>query len=253
MENRWLVFALKLFFITFLFLLAVNNARANVTILGSRVIYPASAKTVDVQLKNNGDIPYVIQAWFDNGDANSQPEQSSQTPFIVTPPVFRIQPKTGQIARIIFNGSLPPPQDRESVFWFNTLQIPPANLKNENNQNAMMVMLRNRLKIFYRPVSVGNPNNILKNISLKIVHDNHKGLGIEINNPQPWHASLLDISFKVANQDLHSDADMIPPFSKKTFWFSADKKRLQGVNIVSVAAVNDQGARISENYKVEIN
>lgn len=81
MENRWLVFALKLFFITFLFLLAVNNARANVTILGSRVIYPASAKTVDVQLKNNGDIPYVIQAWFDNGDANSQPEQSSQTPF----------------------------------------------------------------------------------------------------------------------------------------------------------------------------
>ncbi|MDI6535746.1 fimbria/pilus periplasmic chaperone [Pantoea ananatis] len=97
MENRWLVFALKLFFITFLFLLAVNNARANVTILGSRVIYPASAKTVDVQLKNNGDIPYVIQAWFDNGDANSQPEQSSQTPFIVTPPVFRIQPRRAKL------------------------------------------------------------------------------------------------------------------------------------------------------------
>lgn len=253
MSPRCLLFVLSLFLITAPLLFISGDASANVTLLGSRIIYPENVKAVDIQFKNNSNIPYVIQTWFDNGDEHSKPEEKSDAPFIVTPPVFRIQPKTGQIARVIFTHTLTVPEDRESVFWFNTLQIPPANLQSENNPNAMMIMLRNRLKVFYRPVSVGNPGNILKNISVTPVYDMTKGTGVEIDNPQPWHLSLLDISLNVDNKNLVSDAEMISPFSKKTFWFSAGNKRLQGVSTISVAAINDQGARISESYKVNIN
>ncbi|ECK7329236.1 fimbria/pilus periplasmic chaperone, partial [Salmonella enterica subsp. enterica] len=100
----------------------------SVTILGSRIIYPSTASSVDVQLKNNDAIPYIVQTWFDDGDMNTSPENSSAMPFIATPPVFRIQPKAGQVVRVIYNNTKKLPQDRESVFWFNVLQVPPTNI-----------------------------------------------------------------------------------------------------------------------------
>ncbi|WP_313687790.1 fimbria/pilus periplasmic chaperone [Pantoea sp.] len=228
------------------------TAEASVTIQGSRIIYPANAKSVDVQLKNNDNLPYVMQTWFDDGDIDSRPEQTTQTPFIVTPPVFRIQPKSGQIVRVIFSGNQSLPQDRESVFWFNVLQIPPVNRAGATQQNAMMVMLRNRIKIFYRPAAVGKPGNILDGLRIRHIRDSKKGNGLEIDNPQPWHASLVTVSLKIAGQTFQARPDMVAPFSKQLFWFPASGKHLQGAGVASLAAINDQGARISENYTVEV-
>ena len=63
-------------------LMLTNTVSASVTILGSRIIYPAGALSVDVQLKNNDDIPYVIQTWFDEGDVNATPAQGAKIPFL---------------------------------------------------------------------------------------------------------------------------------------------------------------------------
>lgn len=45
---------------------------------------------------------------------------------------------------------------------------------------------------------------------------------------------------------------MVSPFAKQTYWFN-NSKRLQGAGVVSVSAVNDQGAKISENFTVDVN
>lgn len=58
---RYLVLLIALFF-------PVTGAWASVTIVGSRIIYPSTVASVDVQLKNNDDFPYIVQTWFDNGD-----------------------------------------------------------------------------------------------------------------------------------------------------------------------------------------
>lgn len=98
---------------------------------------------------------------------NTSPENSSVMPFIATPPVFRIQPKAGQVVRVIYNNTKKLPQDRESVFWFNVLQVPPTNIGSDSGQNKMLVMLRSRIKLFYRPDGLGKPDSLAKNYRLK--------------------------------------------------------------------------------------
>ncbi|MDF7657752.1 fimbria/pilus periplasmic chaperone [Erwiniaceae bacterium L1_54_6] len=223
---------------------------ASVTMVGSRVIYPSDARSVDVQLKNNDAIPYVIQTWFDDGDANSQPQMKSDVPFISNPPVFRVQPKAGQVFRIIFNDTKKLPADRETMYWFNTLQIPPSNLA-AGKSNAMLVMLRNRVKVFYRPVAIGKPTNILTGLQAEKVVDAKKGYGVKIKNPQPWYASLTQIVLSEGGRNIVIPADTISPFSEGTFWLPGSKKMITGEIEASVTAINDQGARVSEKIKIK--
>ncbi|HCM5438431.1 TPA: fimbrial chaperone, partial [Klebsiella pneumoniae] len=186
---RYLVLLIALFF-------PVTGAWASVTIVGSRIIYPSTVASVDVQLKNNDDFPYIVQTWFDNGDLHIGPENASGIPFISTPPVFRIQPKSGQIVRVVYSQRKALPHDRESVFWFNALQVPPANIGGRQ-QNKVLVMLRTRIKLFYRPEGIGSPGNLAKKLHITVVRNARKGAGIVISNPQPWYASLSNLSVKV--------------------------------------------------------
>lgn len=227
-----------------------TNVMASVTLLGSRIIYPGTANLIDIQYKNDDDNPYVIQSWFDEGDIDSQPQKINNIPFIITPPVFRIQPKAGQVSRIIFNQQTKLPQDRETLFWFNMLQIPPTNQISSSPKNAMTVMLRNRVKFFYRPAAIGKPKNILDGLKVHSLHDAQRGNGIEIINDQPWHASIVAISLSVAGNNYYCEPKMILPFSRQVCWLRSSKKRLQGVSKVQIDAINDQGARISESYPI---
>lgn len=206
------------YLIVFLFLaLPATASWASVTILGSRIIYPSTASSVDVQLKNNDAIPYIVQTWFDDGDMNTSPENSSAMPFIATPPVFRIQPKAGQVVRVIYNNTKKLPQDRESVFWFNVLQVPPTNIGSDSGQNKMLVMLRSRIKLFYRPDGLGKPDSLAKKLQIKTVNKGSGKSGIVIVNPQPWFASLSNLNVKVNGASYNLDADMIAPFSSQTW------------------------------------
>ena len=228
----------------------LTSAQASVTLLGSRIIYPGAASSIDIQFKNGDNIPYIIQAWFDDGDIDAKPQQINRVPFIITPPVFRIQPKAGQVARVMFSSSRPLPQDKESVFWFNMLQIPPAGQASAAKQNAMTVMLRNRIKLFYRPAAIGKPGNILQGIKVRSLFDERHGSGIEIENAQPWFASLVAASLQIANKTYRCEPEMVAPFSQQTCWFPNNKQRLEGVGTVRLDAINDQGARISESYPI---
>ncbi|WP_337013345.1 fimbria/pilus periplasmic chaperone [Pantoea sp. AS142] len=245
MTSRIMFFPLKFVIMIFLMMLISDKVQASVTILGSRIIYPGNAVSVDVQLKNNDKIPYVIQTWFDNGNMDSQPGEDSDAPFIVTPPLFRIQPLTGQVLRIRFMPETALPQDRETVFWFNSLQIPPANIQDESGRNSMVLMLRNRMKIFYRPKGISQPDNIFDGIKITM-----KKEGIEINNTQPRYLSLTDVAIKTAGKQIACDADMIAPFSIKTVRCKAAIQPLSVNSTVSLSAMNDQGAKVSENYPI---
>lgn len=86
------------YLIVFLLLaLPATASWASVTILGSRIIYPSTASSVDVQLKNNDAIPYIVQTWFDDGDMNTSPENSSAMPFIATRRYFVFNPKQARL------------------------------------------------------------------------------------------------------------------------------------------------------------
>src|SRR5579871_899957 len=98
-------------------------AQAAITITGTRVIYPAQNREVNVRLNNVDSRPVLVQAWLDDGDAAAAPNEI-KVPFTLLPSVFRVEPHRGQALRIMFAGG-DMPTDRESVYWLNVLEIPP--------------------------------------------------------------------------------------------------------------------------------
>lgn len=226
-----------------------SHVNASITMTGTRIIYNGSAKSTDVHLKNKDAIPYVVQSWFDNGNMAEGPEKSAQVPFIATPPAFRIQPGEGQIIRIVYTKGKALPQDRESLFYFNFMQIPPANSGQSltaDTQNSLLIMLRNRVKLFYRPAGLaGDPQKILENLQVHRISGNN-GFGLTVKNNQPWYVTVAALQLSGSTETLRPKNDMISPFSSETYHFSrtvgADKQR------VRITLINDQGARISADY-----
>ncbi|MBO7942204.1 fimbria/pilus periplasmic chaperone, partial [Streptomyces sp. S9] len=76
-------------------------AQAEVTIAGTRVVYPAQQREVAVKLNNVGARPALVQVWVDDGDPKQSPD-TSKAPFLVSPPVVRIEPGKGQALRLVY-------------------------------------------------------------------------------------------------------------------------------------------------------
>lgn len=95
----------------------------------TRVIYPQGSKQTSLPIINSSaSNVFLIQSWVANADG------SRSTDFIITPPLFVIQPKKENILRIMYVGpSLP--TDRESVFYLNSKAIPSVD-KNKLTGNS---------------------------------------------------------------------------------------------------------------------
>ena len=83
--TEWLQFLLGL---TMSSALIASQTHAEIILHGTRVIYPSDAREVTLQVSNNGSKPSLVQAWIDEGDAKSTPDQS-KVPFMITP-LFRV-------------------------------------------------------------------------------------------------------------------------------------------------------------------
>ncbi|PHF61650.1 fimbria/pilus periplasmic chaperone, partial [Priestia aryabhattai] len=73
-------------------LLSPMISHADIVISGTRLIYPEKAKDITVHLDNKGNNPLLIQTWIDDGRENVNP-QEMKVPFVVTPPISRMDAK----------------------------------------------------------------------------------------------------------------------------------------------------------------
>ena len=138
--------------------LCLGQAQASVVMTGTRVIYPATAKEKTLQLTNTDAHPNLVQVWLDKGNPKSTVE-SADAPFVVNPQIFRMEPHAGQMVRLIYTGE-GLPQDRESVFWLNVLEVPSSSpdkadaAASNNSAGKLQVAFRSQLKLFYRPAKL---------------------------------------------------------------------------------------------------
>jgi len=241
----------RVFLLPLIALLMVISFQAvsSVTMIGSRIIYPEGSKSVNVEFKNADAIPYAVQGWFDSGDVNST-AQTGRAPFTASPALFRIMPGSGQVMRVTFTGNPASlPDDRESVLYFNFLQIPPSNaLENmDNRQNKMLIMLKNRVKVFYRPKAilpaVASAPDLIK-VRTEAAQGN---IRVHVKNASPIHISMVSITLKDGKKEVKQRADMISPFSEKSYLF---KTSTGGGLTAVIEYISDQGARISKEYAV---
>ncbi|HGM5490800.1 TPA: fimbria/pilus periplasmic chaperone [Serratia fonticola] len=163
------------------------HSQASVVVSGTRVIYPSDAKEVSVKISNVGPSPVLLQSWIDNGDANAKPA-AIKVPFVLTPPMNRVESGKAQTLRISYAGGTLP-MDKESVFWLNVLEVP-AKSQAATGENKLQMAFRTRIKLFFRPKGLeGNANDAAKAVTW-----GSQGGKVQANNPTPYYVSFVNLS-----------------------------------------------------------
>ncbi|WP_051916792.1 MULTISPECIES: molecular chaperone [unclassified Serratia (in: enterobacteria)] len=190
------------------------SMRAAVQFDNTRVIFPAKEREVSIRLINKGNEPGLMQAWVDKGNLDIQPD-NADAPFLVMPPIFRLDPKEAKSVRIIFAGEKLP-QDRESLYWLNFLEVPA--IPKENGVDFIQFALRSRFKLFYRPIGLpGNPSEAIKQVRWSIIEKDAGRYALKGENPTPYHITYRWLKLSYSGKDYDIDAGMINPFTQREY------------------------------------
>ncbi|MGR2708145.1 fimbrial biogenesis chaperone [Pseudomonas sp. AU10] len=202
-------------------------AQAGVVVGATRVIYESNKKEVSLSIKNPEEkAAYLIQTWVDN----ESPVNTAKTPFIVTPPLFRLDAGQENLQRIVYVGSNLPP-DRESAFWLNVKSIPAVE---RVETNRLLISVNTRIKLLYRPKGLGDFSGEAYK-QLKFVQ---QGNSLRITNPTPYYVSFrqLMVGGKKVNEP-----GMVPPKGELTHSLPAGV-----VGKITWSAINDYGGTTEE-------
>ncbi|MFW1948984.1 molecular chaperone [Acinetobacter bereziniae] len=227
-------------------LIPFGAANAEIIIHGTRVIYPSDSREITLQVSNNGNNPALVQAWIDEGDAKSTPDQS-KAPFMIAPPISRVEAKKGQSLRI---SSMPKANElsktQETLFWLNILDIPPKPSAKDQNvvpENFLQLAIRSRIKFFYRPSGIKEDAALAP----EKLQWSSNGKQLAIKNPTPFYITLTSIMQDQSGKrvDLLAEGLMLKPFSDGTV-------NLKGSNVAKMTftTINDYGGRVERNIKL---
>ena len=240
----------------FLLAFAAFAANASVVITGTRIIYSAPARELSVQIKNVGEVPALVQVWVDRGDDTAQPgSPEAQTPFVPTPPIARLEPTRGQTIRLIYSSEEILPADRESLFYFNLLDIPPkpsSDAEAVQERNMLQLAVRSRLKLFYRPEALKGISSdaAWKQVKWHLVPsaDKSDAVALALENPTPFYvnlqraATLIQGAAADAESSALVEAVMLAPFSTTRFEVPpAVRSPAQAASVLRLQIINDYG------------
>ncbi|RDI97221.1 molecular chaperone [Dyella solisilvae] len=220
------------------------TAQASVVIGGTRVVFPAKDGEVTVRLTNQGSKPALVESWIDSGDAQSTPDKVD-VPFLVTPPLFRLEPNKDQSLRIVATPAQLP-VDRESLFWLNVLEVPPkpTSLEGES-KNTLQFAVRSRLKLFYRPPNLpGDPLKAPESLTWKAMSGG-ESIALEIRNPTPYYVTLTTITVNSGGAIYSADSGMISPLSTLRVAVKDMPHAPSSGASIDYTALNDYGASIA--------
>lgn len=215
--------------LTLFTLLMTLPAMAAVNVNKTRVIFNEAEMAQSILLSNDGEMPVVVQAWFDEGDQTSSPD-INKTPVIATPPVFRVMPGEIKSLRLILTSRQALTAGRESLYWLNIYQITQGKKIKEKYASEVVLPLRLRLKTMVRPARVGKIQEQDGRMIIFLV----KSGKLIITNPTNWHASM---NMSTADGSAYNNL-LIPPDQS----ISVDTPiTLKKNDIVSYELINDTG------------
>lgn len=214
----------------------------NIIVNGTRFIYPGNEKEITIQLTNSADRPALAQAWLDNGDASATPDTIT-TPFVITPPISRVDAKSGQTLRIkLLNGGALP-QNKESLWWLNILEIPPVTATTKNaDSNVLQLAIRSRFKFLYRPGGLGNRDTAPEQLQLSA-----QGRNLQVNNPTPFYITVSRLS-KNGGPTLNTKTVMLAPQSTQTVALNGPVNKGEALTVNNI---NDYGADVAVKITVK--
>ncbi|VUT09880.1 fimbria/pilus periplasmic chaperone [Klebsiella spallanzanii] len=198
-------------------------SHAGVTIGVTRVIYHGDARDESVTIINDDKEPYLIQSWAQKINSDGS---STAAPFIVTPPLFRLNTGQRNVLRVIrTGGSLP--EDRESLYWLDIKSIPTSN--NKDNHNKIRLAVKAEFKLIFRPTALKEtPEKFTPQLRWK-----KRGNILTVENPTAYYMNFGDIA--VGSQKLKAP-QYVAPFNQTTYTLPAGSS-----GAVNWTIINDYG------------
>ncbi|XDZ52837.1 molecular chaperone [Neisseriaceae bacterium CLB008] len=230
--------------LSFLLLMLISlPSVASVVITGTRVIYSGHQNEVGIELKNDASQPALVQSWVDYFD---EPKNKANlaVPFVVMPPVFRMEANEGQSLRLMYTQE-PLPTDRETLFRFNVLEIPPT--PEAGAANYLLMAIRNQLKLFYRPAEIKQkPDQVEQDYIWRLQKDATGQFILSVDNPTPFYLNLSEVNLiNQAGALVAYEADMIAPKSHQQIVVkNIPSAQVQQLKTFQFVYINDYGARV---------
>ncbi|HAV2168387.1 TPA: pili assembly chaperone PapD [Escherichia coli] len=172
----------------------------------TRVIYHSSTPGATISVSNPQNYPILVQSSVKAEDKNSP------APFVVMPPLFRLEANQQSQLRIIRTGG-DMPTDRETLQWVCIKAVPPVNESSDTQPKNATLNLNLSIstcdKLIFRPDAVkGAPEDVAGN--LRWVETGNK---LKVENPTPFYMNLASVT--VGGKAI-KNIGYIPPFADKT-------------------------------------
>ncbi|VUT11956.1 Chaperone protein FimC [Klebsiella huaxiensis] len=193
---------------------------AGVIIGGTRVIYAGDKKEASLSITNPDDLPYLIQSWIEPPSTSG-----GKAPFIITPPLYRLDKKQQNVMRIVLTGNLA--QDKESMFWLNIKSIPSV----APRDNTLQVAVKTRIKLIYRPsvLNKSGPEEQADKLKWQRVGDR-----ILVTNSTSYYMNFNEIKVGASKID---DVTFVAPGSTSSYRLPTGGTSIQ----VEFKIINDYG------------
>jgi len=227
------------------FFFGLNNclAEGGLSISQTRVVFGAKEKNTKVTLINNSDRVYLI-----NSRVLASPDTSNIAtevmPFMVTPPVFRLEENSRNTVLIARGTTSALPKDRESVFYLSFLAIPSVkkNVSVESAEGSSITQvsfgIRTLIKLFYRPDGLTFPVSA----SPEKLTFTQQGTAFQVTNPTPYYQTLARLMINQQPVNVREQGAMIAPFSHQSYQVSGVAHDIQW------SVINDFGG-LSETFQ----
>ncbi|EMX9647887.1 molecular chaperone [Salmonella enterica] len=195
---------------------AADNATpqsGGVELDATRVIYPLNSKGVSLGVRSKHNFPVLVKSSV-VGEG-----QKKEAPFIITPPLFRLDGGERNALSITRTGGNYP-TDRESLNWICVQGIPPEpdsawagdekqGSDKKKVSTSVQMIISSCIKLFVRPESLsGNPAGVADKVSWKVT-----GKTLTAANPTPFYMNVSSLVFN--GTKLNMARTYIPPFAEE--------------------------------------
>ncbi|WP_318446315.1 fimbria/pilus periplasmic chaperone [Photobacterium leiognathi] len=213
----------KMLLAVFLLLIVSNSANAALALDATRYIYNGNTSFISAIANNESDEMYGGQVWIDNITEND-----TRPTFVTTPSFFKINGKGRQVFRIM-KMSDHMPKDKESIYWLNLQEIPPA-----NKGNGLSMAIRTRVKLIYRPEAIVEGRSGAE----QYMTIQHLPGQQWLVNSTPYIFAISDVFDNENKSLIFNDMEK----DKLTMFMPGDKVNITGQFVKSVSALNDYGS-----------
>ncbi len=220
-----------------MWLLALPTAQAGVLLAATRLIHDGSGQSSSLMLANTNAYPVLVQAWVDDGSAD--PDQW-HAPYVVLPPVFRMEAGGVRGIRLLHDGSAMA-GDRESVHWLNVHEVPPHGDGGDDAQARIRIALTTQIKVFHRPAGLEQgPDDLAAGLSWSLQRAGR--LYLVCHNATPFHASFTRVVVAAGHAiEVERTQDMmVAPYSSRRYALLGEVATSKGAKVI-FERVDDSG------------